>query len=68
MVIIFIRETEAKKEKIKEKIVRSRENKGMVFKKNEASKLLKRRMMMEKVGKRKREAVEANWFSPQGRE
>ena len=57
-----------KREKIKEKITKRREKRGIVFKKKVAIRLLIRRIIIEKVGKRKREAVEANCSSPQGRE
>lgn len=49
-----------RKEKIKEKTVSRRENKGIVFKKKVAIKLFKRRIIMEKVGNKKREAAAAN--------
>ena len=47
-------------EKTNEKTVKRRENKGMVFKKKVAIKLFKSKIMIEKVGSRKREEAEAN--------
>ena len=57
-----------KREKIKEKITRRREKRVIVLRKKVAIRLLIIRITMEKVGKIKREAVEANCSSPQGRE
>jgi hypothetical protein len=48
------------KEKTKEKIVKRRENKGMVLKKKVAIKLFKRRIRIEKVGNKNKEAAVAN--------
>jgi len=59
---------EERNEKTKEKTVKRRENKGIVLKKKVAIKLFKRRIIMEKVGNKKRETAEANCPSPQGRE
>ena len=55
-------------EKIKEKIVNRRENKGIFFRKKVAIKLFKRRIIMEKVGSKNNEVAAASWLSPQGRE
>ena len=49
-----------RKENIKEKTVRRRENKGIIFRKKVAIKLFKRRIIMEKVGSKKRAVAEAN--------
>jgi len=57
-----------RREKIKEKTVKRRENKGMIFKKKVAIKLFKRRIIMENVGNKNKEVAEANWSSPQGSE
>jgi len=58
----------ARREKTKEKITRRWENKIIVFEKKVAIKLLIRRMTIEKVGNKNKEAAEANCLSPQGRE
>lgn len=59
---------EIRKEKTKEKITRSRENKGMILKKKVAIKLFKRRITIEKVGNKNKEVVEDNCSDPQGKE
>jgi hypothetical protein len=63
-----VREIVDRREKIREKITKRREKRGILLKKKVAIKLLIRRIIMEKVGKRKRDVVEANCSSPQGRE
>ena len=63
-----MREIVDRREKIREKITKRREKRGILLKKKVAIKLLIRRIIMEKVGKRKRDVVEANCSSPQGRE
>jgi len=63
-----VREILDRREKIREKITKRREKRGMLLKKKVAIRLLIRKIIMEKVGKRKREAAEANCSSPQGRE
>jgi hypothetical protein len=63
-----VREIAARREKTREKNTKRREKRGILLKKKVAIRLLIRRIIMEKVGKRKREVVEANCSSPQGRE
>ncbi len=66
--MILVREMLARREKNKEKITKRRENKGIILENKVAMRLFKRRIIIEKVGNKKREAVEANCPSPQGRE
>lgn len=61
-------EIKEKKEKIKENKVRRRENNGIVFRNPVAIKLLKRRIIIQNVGRIKIEAAEASWPSPHGSE
>jgi hypothetical protein len=55
-------------EKIKEKITKRREKREIFLKKKLATRLLIRRTIIEKVGKRKSDVTEASCSSPQGRE